>query len=114
MIAGDINEDIKSTNIEQFLITNRIYKIHQCINLIMNRRDSTYKEGSKLLDLIAASEVILQHITECKLIDYNKIILTDHCRFLIHIDINTYFEVISLNIQSINYSKLDSTRKCHR
>ena len=33
---------------------------------------------------------------------------------MIDIDINEYFEVISSNIQSIKYSKLDSTRKSYR
>ena len=28
LVVGDINNNIKSTNIEQFLIINGIYKIH--------------------------------------------------------------------------------------
>ena len=80
----------------------------------MNRRDLTYKEGSKPLDLIAASKGLLQYITGYKLINYDEIIPTDYYGFLIDINTDGYFEVVSLNIQSIDYSKLDSTRKSYR
>ena len=63
----------------------------------MNRRDPTYKEGSKPLDLIATSKGLLQYFTGCKLIDYNEIILIDYQGFLNNINIDRYFKVVSSN-----------------
>jgi len=81
LVAGDINQDVYSKEIESFLIANSLFNIHQFINETEQEdKTSAYLYGSKTIDLIAASSRLISFIDGCQLVDFNEIILTDHRR----------------------------------
>ena len=53
--------------------------------------DNTHKDGSKLIDSIAASYRIISYIERCKLIEANEVVLSDHRGYLVDINFELYF-----------------------
>jgi len=52
-----------------------------------------YILGSTQIDAIAMINTILDYVDRYKLIDYNEIIKTDHCGFMVDIALEEYFRV---------------------
>ena len=70
-----------------------IKDIHQQYNFIeLDEMDNTYRDGSKCIDTIAASESILSFVEGCRLYEINEILDTDHHRYVVDIDLKEYFD----------------------
>lgn len=60
IIAGDLNKDISLKDIKRFFIEQGLFDIHNIVNETEDRQmDSTYKYGSKYIDIVAATIGIL-------------------------------------------------------
>ena len=80
-----------------------MYDIHTYINDInINQADPTYKYSRKYIDSIAETICIISNINASKLIDFNKIIITDYRGFLIDFDIKIYFKMNTLELEELN------------
>ena len=55
-------------------------------------RDGTFENGSKCIDIVLASEGMLEIVEGKKLIEWNKIIDYDHRDFLKDINLKEYFD----------------------
>ena len=114
IIVGDLNKAINSNTIEKWFIENRIYDIHYYINETKNqRKDSTYKFGSKCINTIAASIGIMKIVNGCILLDFEELIISNHRGFIVDLDLEEYFNTIPSYYDEVDYSKLDSSRKSH-
>ena len=54
--------------------------------------DNRYRDRSKCIDTIAASESILSFVEEYRLYEINRILDTDHCGYVVDIDLKEYFD----------------------
>ena len=94
IIAGDINQDITYIQIQDFMRENGLYEIHQELtNEEDSARDRTYKNGSKQIDTVFGTESVVRVARGSKIIDFDEVIITDHQGFLIHINVNEYFNL---------------------
>ena len=59
----------------------------------IDQMDKTCESGSKPIDSFGASAGILECIEGCKLLDYNDIVETDHCRCVVDVALDDYFEL---------------------
>ena len=61
LLTGDINQDITSEPMKQFIRENGFYELHQEINEDSeNERDKTYKNGQNQIDVILGTGQVLQ------------------------------------------------------
>ena len=91
-----------------------MYNIYTYINDInINQTDPTYKYSRKCINSIVAIVRVISNINASKLLDFNKIITTNHRRFLIDFNIKTYFKMNTLELEELNQSKLDLNRKSY-
>ena len=115
IVAGDFNQLPYSKYIENFLIYNGLFEIHNLLNGDNSKnRDNTYVIGSKCIDFVAVSSEIINKIEECKLIIYNQIIYSDYRGYLFNINLERYFKMSLFDIDRVNSSQLDSRRLLHR
>ena len=56
-------------------------------------RDRTYKNRSKQIDIVFGTESIVRVARGSKIVDFDKIIITEHRGFLIDINVNEYFNL---------------------
>ena len=88
MIVGDLNQDIDSTEIQQFFADIRIQDVHYVFNQIeFSQMDNTYLNRSKLINIIAISPNLIECIEGCKLYKVNELIITDHRLYIIDINL---------------------------
>jgi len=110
-----MNQDISSEPMQQFIRENSFYELHQELNKVEeNKRDNTYKNGQKQIDVILGTEPILQATRGSKIIDFNEVIITDHRGFIFNVDINEYFEITASKYDKSESIKLNPTNKKHR
>ena len=76
--------------------------------------DNTYRDGSKCIDTIAASESILSFVEGCRLHEINEILNTDHCGYVVDINLKEYFDQEFSSWDQINKSLLDPEKRSHR
>ena len=48
------------------------------------------------------------------MVECNKVLTTNYCRYIIDVDIKAYFETNKSILDKIDYSRLSSMRKSHR
>ena len=64
-----------------------------CMNNIDYKMgDRNYKYKSKQIDSIAATNGIMNHIEGCRLINYNDIVESNHCAYMIDVDIKEFLK----------------------
>jgi len=115
IIARDFNESITSKRIEQFLIENGLFEIHDFINSdYSGRRDSTYERGSNQIDLVAGILSVVLCVRGSEIINFHQIIETDYREFVFDIDIESLFENDITEIDCVDHIKLDLSRILHR
>ena len=90
IIMGDINKDVTLIPIKRFLIEVRLFDLHNHANLLNSTIDPTFIAGSKLINLVVISSEIFPFIIGSKLIEYNKLIPTDHRRIIFDFDIDIF------------------------
>ena len=61
-------------------------------------KDYMYRVESEQIDIIVATQGIVLNIASSAIIDYNEIILTDYRGFIINIELEQYFNMISSEI----------------
>ena len=71
-------------------------------------KDSTYKKGSKSIDLVATTSRLLEYIDRYRLIDYNEIIVSNYQGYLIDINLENYFDIKQFSIDYHDYNFLNS------
>ena len=92
IIAGDINQDIESLEVQQFHIELRASDVHHAFNRIeFSEMNNTYITRSKPIDSIMVSLNIMDCIEGCELLEADKIIITNHCSCIIDINFERYF-----------------------
>ena len=91
-----------------FFIKYRLYDVHSYINDIQIRKDAMYKFRKKCINSIVASIGAITNINRSKLIEYNKMITTDHRVYIIDLDIKAYFKTETLLLDEVDSSRLDS------
>ena len=76
--------------------------------------DNTYRDGSKCIDTNTASESILSFVEGYRLYEVNEILDTDHCGYVVDIDLKEYFNQEFSSWDQINKSLLDPGKRSHR
>ena len=111
LVAGNFNQSLYSKDIEQFMISNGLFEIHNLLNgNNHSKRDNTYIIESKCIDFVAATSRLINDIEGCKLINYNQIIESNHRGYLIDLNLEQYFNMNYFDIDRVNSSQLDSRR----
>jgi len=115
VIVGDLNQFIRANKIQVFFNEVGVRDVHSTINQIeMRNIDNTFIRGSKLIDTITMSNGIIQYIKECRLIEENAIVLSDHHVYLVDVNLEQYFSKQFSSWDGINRSVLNSARRSHR
>ena len=109
VIAGDFNKSIKSKTLQEFMIENGLMEIHTFINDPYNQaHDNTYIKGSKYIDTVMAITGLLEFIDRSKLIDFYKVMITDHCGYITDIALEEYFSVEGNYVDELEINRLNS------
>ena len=83
IIAGDMNQDVTKERIRRFMRETGVEEVHQeCNPQLEIPRDATHKKGKTQIDAVFATTAVLNCINECKIVDYNEIIMSDHRGFI--------------------------------
>ena len=115
LVIGDFNQDIEGEQMKVFMRENGLFDIHSTMNPNNDRdRDNTYKIGSKQIDAVMSIPDLLDSIQGSKLVDFNKVVNSDHRGFIIDVDFNEYFSVDSSEYDNSNNVRLDSTKRSHK
>ena len=78
---------------KQFYEVIRVNDIHYRYNrILVEELDKTSMRGSNPINLIAASEGVMEYVKESKLLDCNKILYSDHQAYIVDINFEEYFE----------------------
>ena len=94
ILAGDFNQDVFSDPIKIFLIQNKMFNIHETTNNISRHDiDSTYKYGSKMIDIIATTTELIEYVDGCKMNEFTEILITDYRDFIVDFNLEDYFKV---------------------
>ena len=115
IIAGDLNEDIESKEVKRFSIERGLFDIYGIINTDNNsKRESIYLYRSKCIDTITTTTELLQCVDGYKIVEYNKVILTNHMGYMVDFNLEWYFECKNFNLDQVDSLKLDSKRASHK
>ena len=88
ILAGDLNQNIASSAVQNFFNKIGIRDIYQTYHqLKFNQMNNTEERGLKLIDTIAASYGISEYVEGSKLNECNDIIFTDHRSYIVDINI---------------------------
>jgi len=114
IIAGDFNESVDSEEIQQFLIRNRLMEVHTVLNGDYHRKkDSTYKKGKNMINFVAASTTIIEYIDGSLITNYNKILIIDHRRFIIDVQLEEYLIIEGNTVDELDTRKLNLWKMSH-
>ena len=84
ILIDDLNQSVYSKEIEEFLITNSLFNVYDITNETSNeKKDSTYRYGSKCIDIIAATPELIIYIDRCQMTDFEEVIITDYRGYLV-------------------------------
>ena len=88
--------------------------MHELINNPdIENRESIYQNSNKCVDIITAIARLILFIKGCKIINFNKILVTDYREFIANINMEDYRTVNHFQIDRVDSSKLDSQRASH-
>jgi len=97
------------------MVENGLYKIHREVNDFESSvRDKTYNKGSNQIDAVLASEEVLNQVRGSRLVDFNKVVISNHRGFLIDIDFEQYFEMTVSVYDRSETRKLNLTNRKHK
>ena len=92
ILAGDLNQDVNSSKVQQFFAEIGIEDVHSRINQIpRSEMDKTFMRGSKAINTLTVSEGLFKFIEGSKLQSHNKIIPSDYRFYIVDIDLEDYF-----------------------
>ena len=91
---------------------NNIY--YRYNRILLEELDKMSIKGSNLIDIIVASESIIEYVEGCKLLDYNEIICLDHWVYIIDINFEEYFREQLSTWDNINKVVLNPSRQSYR
>ena len=92
IIAGDYNQYIREKEIWKFHTDIGVCNIYSKVsNIPLGQLDKTCKQGSKLIDSIAATAEVLDYVKGCQILDYNDIIETNHREYMVDVALDEYF-----------------------
>ena len=115
MFAGDLNQDVRSTEIQWFFNEIGLSDIHSRINKIeFENMSSANKNGSKPIDTIAATEGIIEHVDGCKLFSHAEVVISDHRPCVIDVNLEEYFNECFSSWDQIDSVKLNPSRRSHK
>ena len=115
ILSGDFNQDISHNTIQRFMRETGMQEIHQVLNEQEEvERDKTYKNSMNQIDAVFASPSVLQYVRGSKLVDFDKIIPTDHRGFLFDIDFEEYFNIKPSTYDKSETRKLNPNNRRHK
>lgn len=115
IIAGDYNQNIADKEVQKFHEDIGVKEIHVHVNkLKIEELDKTHKNGSKLIDSIAATSGIMEYMEGCELISYNDIVETDHRACVIDVNVEDYFKDEFNEWDKTNHLMLNPAKRSHR
>jgi len=75
--------------------------------------DNMYQKGSKPINTITVSPGIIEYIEGYSIIEINKIIIMDHCLYLVDINFKNYFQEKLSLWDNMNRRIIDPLRRSH-
>ena len=115
LIMGDYNQDVIIREIKDFFQELKVQDIYQSYNLIADKElDCTYIGGSSYIDSIAGTQNILDFVEGSKLLEANEITISDHRKFVIDINIESYFGESFSGWDQIYKRVINLARRSHR
>jgi len=88
------------------MIENSLIKIHTIFNgSYISKRDKTYINSSKYIDIVLALTGLIEYIDRCRIVNFYEFLITNHQGYLIDIALEDYF-----NIQGNNVDKIEANR----
>ena len=115
MLAGDFNKNIESNAIESFMIMDRLTNLFGYIHEgDAEDRERTHKRGNTYVDSISVTDGLLPYIVGCEMTNFNEIVVSDHRRFMIDIDLNTYLCVGTSDFNKISIVILNLRRLIYK
>ena len=113
--AGDLNQDVISTEMYRFFNEIGLSDIHSRTNKIEFENMSTSKKnGSKPIDTIAATEGVMEHVDGCKLLSHAEVVISDHRPCIIYVNLEEYFNDCFSLWDQIDKVKLNPSRRSHK
>ena len=92
ILTGDLNQSIKSNDVQRFFKELGITDAHSRINNIpIEQLDKKYINGSNAIDAIAMSEGILEYVEGSMLLSHAEIVLSDHRPCTVDANMEDYF-----------------------
>ena len=85
-MVGDLNQNAISDRIMKFARENGLINLYWECNISIGEFEKTHVTGSNQIDAVFGSDEVKQYTEGRKLVDFNKIILTDHRGFLFDLD----------------------------
>ena len=115
MIGGDYNQDIASTEVQQFFNELQIKDVHQMTNVIeIKEMDHTHSRGTKCIGSFAETCNVRKHIEGCSIYQTNEIINTDHRSHAIDVNLEDYFLEEFSEWDKIERGVMDPNKRTHR
>jgi len=75
--------------------------------------DNTYKYGTKCIDIVMCTYGLVEFISGCQMVEYDKVILNDHRGYLVDIEIERYCQCKLSKYDKPCHTILNNTRKNH-
>ena len=92
-----------------------VEEVHQeCNPQLEIPRDATHKKGKTQIDAVFATTAVLNCINECKIVDYNEIIMSDHREFIFDLNARKYFNMTHSEYDEKSNRLLNPNNRKHR
>jgi len=115
IIAGDMNQDVTKERIRRFMRETGVEEVHQeCNPQFEIPRDATHKKGKTQIDAVFATTAVLNCINECKIVDYNEIIMSDHRGFIFDLNARKYFNMTHSEYDEKSNRLINPNNRKHR
>ena len=89
-------------------------EVYKYVNeILIKDYDNTYKNGSKYINIVIISYDLLEHVKECKLVNYEEIIHSNCRGYLVDISIIEYFEYPNSCYDKINKITLNLFKRSY-
>ena len=96
IVAGDLNESIRSKNIKNFVNETDIFDVFaETSGLEEDEREATHQHGIKCIDCVLATDGMLRNVKGCELVECSEIVESDHRGCLTDVDFAQCFQKIS-------------------
>ena len=114
IITGDFNENVCSTNMQNFMTETGLFDVFHEINGVEpNQREDTGEHESKCMCYVLATEGILRNMTGIEIIECSETIESDYQGCLIDVDFLEYFAEEFVDCYRRRVKSVNPNRKKH-